>query len=193
MMLLITDWWFHCSCCAGLWLSRQLLPWGTQQGTTMSTINPLAPSLLSSHLVGPEHQVGPVLHGATLRLHRWWLTVCRLSSTPGTNDKPGGPHYVLRWTSPQVVKQTHVPLKDWRYPYMGWERAHPERSSSRQHVHSTTLVFALNLDVKVMIEWVVLLPSRLLHIFYWAVSNIRPYLKPFSNLEFWSFLLLITN
>ncbi|XP_041809951.1 delta-1-pyrroline-5-carboxylate dehydrogenase, mitochondrial [Chelmon rostratus] len=37
----------------------------------------------------------------------------------GTNDKPGGPHYVLRWTSPQVVKQTHVPLTDWKYPYMG--------------------------------------------------------------------------
>lgn len=37
----------------------------------------------------------------------------------GTNDKPGGPHYVLRWTSPQVVKETHVPLTDWRYPYMG--------------------------------------------------------------------------
>ncbi|XP_029007638.1 delta-1-pyrroline-5-carboxylate dehydrogenase, mitochondrial [Betta splendens] len=36
----------------------------------------------------------------------------------GTNDKPGGPHYVLRWTSPQVVKQTHVPLRGWRYPYM---------------------------------------------------------------------------
>uniref|UniRef100_A0A8C2HH00 Delta-1-pyrroline-5-carboxylate dehydrogenase, mitochondrial n=1 Tax=Cyprinus carpio TaxID=7962 RepID=A0A8C2HH00_CYPCA len=38
---------------------------------------------------------------------------------PGTNDKPGGPHYVLRWTSPQVVKQTHVPLTEWKYPYMG--------------------------------------------------------------------------
>ncbi|XP_073344325.1 delta-1-pyrroline-5-carboxylate dehydrogenase, mitochondrial isoform X2 [Pagrus major] len=37
----------------------------------------------------------------------------------GTNDKPGGRHYVLRWTSPQVVKETHVPLQDWRYPYMG--------------------------------------------------------------------------
>lgn len=37
----------------------------------------------------------------------------------GTNDKPGGPHYVLRWTSPQVVKSTYVPLKDWKYPYMG--------------------------------------------------------------------------
>ncbi|XP_047439899.1 delta-1-pyrroline-5-carboxylate dehydrogenase, mitochondrial [Mugil cephalus] len=37
----------------------------------------------------------------------------------GTNDKPGGPHYVLRWTSPQVVKTTHVPLTQWTYPYMG--------------------------------------------------------------------------
>ncbi|XP_044205963.1 delta-1-pyrroline-5-carboxylate dehydrogenase, mitochondrial isoform X2 [Thunnus albacares] len=37
----------------------------------------------------------------------------------GTNDKPGGPHYVLRWTSPQVVKQTYVPLREWKYPYMG--------------------------------------------------------------------------
>ncbi|XP_060925005.1 delta-1-pyrroline-5-carboxylate dehydrogenase, mitochondrial [Limanda limanda] len=37
----------------------------------------------------------------------------------GTNDKPGGSHYVLRWTSPQVVKQTSVPLRGWSYPYMG--------------------------------------------------------------------------
>ncbi|XP_063071294.1 delta-1-pyrroline-5-carboxylate dehydrogenase, mitochondrial [Engraulis encrasicolus] len=37
----------------------------------------------------------------------------------GTNDKPGGPHYVLRWTSPQVVKETHAPLTGWKYPYMG--------------------------------------------------------------------------
>ncbi|CAL8336472.1 unnamed protein product [Lota lota] len=36
----------------------------------------------------------------------------------GTNDKPGGPHYVLRWTSPQVVKETFAPLKEWKYPYM---------------------------------------------------------------------------
>nr|XP_057910443.1 delta-1-pyrroline-5-carboxylate dehydrogenase, mitochondrial [Doryrhamphus excisus] len=36
----------------------------------------------------------------------------------GTNDKPGGPHYVLRWTSPQVVKETHIPLSEWKYPYM---------------------------------------------------------------------------
>lgn len=36
----------------------------------------------------------------------------------GTNDKAGGPHYVLRWSSPQSVKETFVPLTDWKYPYM---------------------------------------------------------------------------
>uniref|UniRef100_A0A336MR06 Multifunctional fusion protein n=1 Tax=Culicoides sonorensis TaxID=179676 RepID=A0A336MR06_CULSO len=36
----------------------------------------------------------------------------------GTNDKAGGPHYVLRWTSPQAIKETFVPLKDINYPYM---------------------------------------------------------------------------
>ncbi|KAM4703648.1 delta-1-pyrroline-5-carboxylate dehydrogenase, mitochondrial [Rhinophrynus dorsalis] len=40
------------------------------------------------------------------------------SRMSGTNDKPGGPHYILRWTSPQVVKETHVPLTEWKYPYM---------------------------------------------------------------------------
>ncbi|XP_010153732.1 PREDICTED: delta-1-pyrroline-5-carboxylate dehydrogenase, mitochondrial [Eurypyga helias] len=40
------------------------------------------------------------------------------SRISGTNDKPGGPHYLLRWTSPQAVKETHVPLTDWRYAYM---------------------------------------------------------------------------
>lgn len=36
----------------------------------------------------------------------------------GTNDKAGGPHYVLRWTSPQAIKETFVPLEEWKYPYM---------------------------------------------------------------------------
>ncbi|NXA41816.1 AL4A1 protein, partial [Eudromia elegans] len=40
------------------------------------------------------------------------------SRVSGTNDKPGGPHYVLRWTSPQAVKETHAALPDWRYGYM---------------------------------------------------------------------------
>ncbi|NXG53300.1 AL4A1 protein, partial [Psilopogon haemacephalus] len=40
------------------------------------------------------------------------------SRISGTNDKPGGPHYILRWTSPQAIKETHVPLEDWCYAYM---------------------------------------------------------------------------
>uniref|UniRef100_A0A286XK04 Multifunctional fusion protein n=1 Tax=Cavia porcellus TaxID=10141 RepID=A0A286XK04_CAVPO len=40
------------------------------------------------------------------------------SRASGTNDKPGGPHYILRWTSPQAIKETHKPLGDWRYSYM---------------------------------------------------------------------------
>lgn len=37
----------------------------------------------------------------------------------GTNDKAGGPHYCLRWSSPQSIKETFVPLRDVAYPYMG--------------------------------------------------------------------------
>lgn len=36
----------------------------------------------------------------------------------GTNDKAGGPHYCLRWASPQSIKETFVPLRDVDYPYM---------------------------------------------------------------------------
>ncbi|KAK4306317.1 hypothetical protein Pmani_021868 [Petrolisthes manimaculis] len=36
----------------------------------------------------------------------------------GTNDKAGGLQYALKWTSPQAVKQTMVPLTDVTYPYM---------------------------------------------------------------------------
>ncbi|XP_074595436.1 delta-1-Pyrroline-5-carboxylate dehydrogenase 1 [Brevipalpus obovatus] len=36
----------------------------------------------------------------------------------GTNDKPGGPHNLLRWTSPQTIKESFVNQTEWRYPYM---------------------------------------------------------------------------
>lgn len=36
----------------------------------------------------------------------------------GTNDKAGGPHYVLRWGNPQAIKETFVPLTEIDYPYM---------------------------------------------------------------------------
>jgi 1-pyrroline-5-carboxylate dehydrogenase len=37
----------------------------------------------------------------------------------GTNDKAGAAVNLLRWTSPRSIKETFVPPKDWRYPYMG--------------------------------------------------------------------------
>lgn len=36
----------------------------------------------------------------------------------GTNDKAGGPNYVMRWTTPQSIKETFVPQLDITYPYM---------------------------------------------------------------------------
>ncbi|XP_005986123.1 delta-1-pyrroline-5-carboxylate dehydrogenase, mitochondrial isoform X1 [Latimeria chalumnae] len=36
----------------------------------------------------------------------------------GTNDKAGSSLYLLRWTSPQAIKETHSPLGAWQYPYM---------------------------------------------------------------------------
>uniref|UniRef100_A0A914WNA5 Multifunctional fusion protein n=1 Tax=Plectus sambesii TaxID=2011161 RepID=A0A914WNA5_9BILA len=40
------------------------------------------------------------------------------SRMSGTNDKAGSPYYVLKWTSPQTIKETSVPLHEWRYPSM---------------------------------------------------------------------------
>ena len=44
--------------------------------------------------------------------------ILKLVYNSGTNDKAGGPHYMLRWASAQSVKQTFVPLHDVGYPYM---------------------------------------------------------------------------
>ncbi|CAK9799415.1 Delta-1-pyrroline-5-carboxylate dehydrogenase, mitochondrial [Anthophora quadrimaculata] len=40
------------------------------------------------------------------------------SRMSGTNDKAGGPHYALRWASPQSIKETFVPLREYDYEYM---------------------------------------------------------------------------
>ncbi|WP_107704696.1 L-glutamate gamma-semialdehyde dehydrogenase [Nocardioides allogilvus] len=39
----------------------------------------------------------------------------------GTNDKAGSAVNLLRWTSPRSIKETFVPPKDYRYPYMDAE------------------------------------------------------------------------
>lgn len=37
----------------------------------------------------------------------------------GTNDKAGSAMNLLRWMSARTIKETFVPPKDWRYPFMG--------------------------------------------------------------------------
>ena len=37
----------------------------------------------------------------------------------GTNDKAGSYLNLLRWTSPRLIKETFIPAKDFRYPFMG--------------------------------------------------------------------------
>lgn len=36
----------------------------------------------------------------------------------GTNDKAGAPQYIMRWTSPQTVKETYTPVTEWKHPHM---------------------------------------------------------------------------
>jgi 1-pyrroline-5-carboxylate dehydrogenase len=37
----------------------------------------------------------------------------------GTNDKAGSMYHLLRWLSPRTTKETFVPARDFRYPFMG--------------------------------------------------------------------------
>lgn len=37
----------------------------------------------------------------------------------GTNDKAGSMINLLRWVSPRLIKETFVPAKDYRYPFLG--------------------------------------------------------------------------
>jgi len=37
----------------------------------------------------------------------------------GTNDKAGSMWNLMRWISPRTIKESFVPPKDWRYPFMG--------------------------------------------------------------------------
>jgi len=40
------------------------------------------------------------------------------SRASGTNDKAGGEFNLVRWISPRTIKETFVPVKDYKYPYM---------------------------------------------------------------------------
>lgn len=40
------------------------------------------------------------------------------SRASGTNDKAGGEFNLIRWVSPRTIKETFIPVKEYRYPYM---------------------------------------------------------------------------
>jgi len=40
------------------------------------------------------------------------------SRASGTNDKAGSILNLLRWVSPRLIKETFVPPRDWRYPFL---------------------------------------------------------------------------
>ncbi len=41
------------------------------------------------------------------------------SRASGTNDKAGSILNLVRWVSPRTIKETFVPPRDWRYPFLG--------------------------------------------------------------------------
>lgn len=82
----------------------------------MSTTSPLDLSLDSNHLVAVDCQVRFLMKAkGNSNISKG---VKLLSFIQGTNDKAGGPHYVLKWTSMQAIKETFVPLREITYPYM---------------------------------------------------------------------------
>jgi 1-pyrroline-5-carboxylate dehydrogenase len=43
------------------------------------------------------------------------------SRASGTNDKAGSILNLVRWVSPRAIKETLVPPRDWRYPFLAEE------------------------------------------------------------------------
>jgi 1-pyrroline-5-carboxylate dehydrogenase len=41
------------------------------------------------------------------------------SRSSGTNDKAGSMWNLIRWVTPRAVKETFVPARDYRYPFLG--------------------------------------------------------------------------
>jgi 1-pyrroline-5-carboxylate dehydrogenase len=47
------------------------------------------------------------------------------SRASGTNDKAGSMWNLIRWVSPRTIKETFVPPRDYRYPFMGADGSGP--------------------------------------------------------------------
>jgi 1-pyrroline-5-carboxylate dehydrogenase len=49
----------------------------------------------------------------------------------GTNDKAGSMWNLIRWVSPRTIKETFVPPRDYRYPFMGKQSLDSEPDAGR--------------------------------------------------------------
>ena len=48
----------------------------------------------------------------------------------GTNDKAGSMWNLIRWVSPRTIKETFIPPRDYRYPFMASDRPDQDRDGS---------------------------------------------------------------
>jgi 1-pyrroline-5-carboxylate dehydrogenase len=51
------------------------------------------------------------------------------SRASGTNDKAGSMWNLIRWVSPRAIKETFVPPKDYRYPFLSSDGAKPDEGA----------------------------------------------------------------
>ncbi len=50
---------------------------------------------------------------------RWWASSPSAARVAAADDKAGSYLNLIRWTSPRTIKETFVPPKEHRYPFMG--------------------------------------------------------------------------
>src|SRR5439155_1283552 len=49
----------------------------------------------------------------------WFVQPFGGARASGTNDKAGSMWNLIRWVSPRAIKETFVPPRDYRYPFLG--------------------------------------------------------------------------
>jgi 1-pyrroline-5-carboxylate dehydrogenase len=53
------------------------------------------------------------------------------SRKSGTNDKSGSASNLMRWVSVRSIKESFIPLKDYRYPHMAVETSDEENDKAK--------------------------------------------------------------
>jgi len=50
---------------------------------------------------------------------RWWASSPSAARVAAADDKAGSYLNLIRWTSPRTIKETFVPPREHRYPFLG--------------------------------------------------------------------------